>query len=75
MYGTKRRKNYGARMRKSFLLSMGIHIIYLRQRIVESEFIFSTNKTRTDKIRKDIFGKKGKDMSMSSSSTSYTTRQ
>ena len=49
MYGTKRRKSYGALMRKSFLHSMGIHIIYLRQRIVESEFIVNTNKTRKQK--------------------------
>ena len=62
-------------MKKSFLLSMGIHIIYLRQRIVESEFIVNTNKTKKEKISKDIFGKKEKDMSMSSSSTSYITRQ
>ena len=32
-----------------FLHSMGIHIIYLRQRIVESEFIVTKNKKRKQK--------------------------
>jgi hypothetical protein len=33
-------------MKKTCLLSMGIHIIHLRQEHVESEFIVNRNKTR-----------------------------
>ena len=34
---------------KEFLQSMGIHIIYLSKKIVQSEFIVNTNKTRKQK--------------------------
>ena len=54
----QKEKELGAQMKRTFLPCMGIHIIYLRQIIVESEFIVNTNKTREKKKGKTYLVKR-----------------